>query len=66
MRNLQVRIKRPPSRPADLELIETDRPALTNGSFLARALWLAVDRAIDPEKLLVLGNTWDASGSSGA
>jgi NADPH-dependent curcumin reductase CurA len=43
VRNLQVRIKRPPSRPADLELIETDRPALTNGSFLARALWLAVD-----------------------
>jgi NADPH-dependent curcumin reductase CurA len=43
VRNLQVRIKRPPSRAADLELIETDRPALTNGSFLARALWLAVD-----------------------
>jgi NADPH-dependent curcumin reductase CurA len=43
VRNLQVRIKRPPSRPADLELIETERPALTNGSFLARALWLAVD-----------------------
>jgi len=43
MRNLQVKIKRPPSRTGDLELIETDRPALTNGSFLARALWLAVD-----------------------
>jgi NADPH-dependent curcumin reductase CurA len=43
MRNLQVRIKRPPVRAADLELIETDRPVLTNGSFLARALWLAVD-----------------------
>ncbi len=43
MRNLQVRIKRPPSRPADLELIEAERPTLTNGSFLARALWLAVD-----------------------
>ena len=43
MRNLQVRIKRPPSRPADLEVVETERPALTNGSFLARALWLAVD-----------------------
>jgi NADPH-dependent curcumin reductase CurA len=41
--NLQVRIKRPPARPADLELIETERPPLTNGSFLARALWLAVD-----------------------
>ncbi|HEY6823262.1 MAG TPA: NADP-dependent oxidoreductase [Steroidobacteraceae bacterium] len=43
MRNLQVKIKRPPSRPADLELVETERPTLTNGSFLARALWLAVD-----------------------
>ena len=43
MRNLQVRIKRPPERAADLEVIETDRPALINGSFLARALWLAVD-----------------------
>jgi NADPH-dependent curcumin reductase CurA len=38
-----VRIKRPPVRATDFELIETDRPALTNGSFLARALWLAVD-----------------------
>ena len=43
VRNLQVRIKRPPARATDLELVETDRPALTNGSFLARALWLAVD-----------------------
>jgi hypothetical protein len=43
VRNLQVKIKRPPSRAADLELVETERPALTNGSFLARALWLAVD-----------------------
>ncbi len=43
MRNLQVRIKRPPSRPGDLELIEAEPPAITNGSFLARALWLAVD-----------------------
>jgi NADPH-dependent curcumin reductase CurA len=43
VRNLQVRIKRPPLRPADLELIDAERPTLTNGSFLARALWLAVD-----------------------
>src|ERR1700751_4475614 len=43
VRNLQVRIRRPPSRPTDLELIDTERPPLTNGSFLARALWLAVD-----------------------
>jgi NADPH-dependent curcumin reductase CurA len=43
MRNLQVRIKRPPQRASDLELVEADRPALTNGSFLARSLWLALD-----------------------
>jgi hypothetical protein len=43
LRNLQIRIKRPPMRPGDLELIEADRPTLTNGSFLARALWLALD-----------------------
>ena len=42
-RNLQVRIKRPPSRPSDLELIEADKPQLTNGSFMARSLWLALD-----------------------
>jgi NADPH-dependent curcumin reductase CurA len=43
MRNLQVRIKRPPSRPSDLELVEAERPALTNGSFLAQMQWLALD-----------------------
>jgi NADPH-dependent curcumin reductase len=43
MRNLQVRIRRPPARASDLELIEAERPALTNGSFVARALWLALD-----------------------
>ncbi|MBV8403976.1 MAG: NADP-dependent oxidoreductase [Gammaproteobacteria bacterium] len=43
MRNLQVKIRRPPSQAADLELVETERPALTNGAFLTRALWLAVD-----------------------
>jgi NADPH-dependent curcumin reductase CurA len=41
--NLQIRIKRPPSQSADLELIEAPRPTLTNGSFLARAMWLALD-----------------------
>jgi len=43
MPNLQVRIRRPPAGPADLELIEAPRPELRNGSFLARALWLALD-----------------------
>jgi NADPH-dependent curcumin reductase CurA len=41
--NLQIRVRRPPAEPADLELIEAPRPALSNGSFLARALWLALD-----------------------
>jgi NADPH-dependent curcumin reductase len=43
MRNLQVRIRRPPSRPGDLELVEAERPQLANGSFLARLRWLAID-----------------------
>src|SRR5438046_9814467 len=43
LRNLQIRIRRPPSRPSDLELVEAPSPSLTNGSFLARALWLALD-----------------------
>jgi NADPH-dependent curcumin reductase len=43
LENLQIRIKRPPSRLADLELVEAPRPSLTNGSFVARALWLALD-----------------------
>ena len=41
--NLQIRIRRPPSRPSDLELIEAPGPTLTNGAFLARTLWLALD-----------------------
>lgn len=43
MHNLQVRIRRPPTRPSDLELVESARPELTNGSFLARLQWLALD-----------------------
>jgi NADPH-dependent curcumin reductase CurA len=41
--NLQVRIRRPPSEPADLELVEAPRPALRSGAFLTRARWLALD-----------------------
>ncbi len=43
MQNLQVRIKRLPSKSSDFELVEAARPALSNGTFLARALWLALD-----------------------
>ncbi len=43
MENLQIRLKRPPSKPSDFELVEAALPKLTNGSFLARALWLALD-----------------------
>ncbi len=42
-RNLQIRVRRPPERLADLELIEAPLPPLTHGSFLARALWLALE-----------------------
>jgi NADPH-dependent curcumin reductase len=41
--NLQVRVRRPPSEPADLELVEAPRPALRSGTFLTRARWLALD-----------------------
>src|SRR5256885_9016544 len=41
--NLQIRVRRPPSRPSDLELIEAESGSLTNGAFGARALWLALD-----------------------
>src|SRR5256884_992182 len=41
--NLQIRVRRPPSQPSDLELIEAPGPTLTNGAFLARTLWLALD-----------------------
>jgi NADPH-dependent curcumin reductase CurA len=43
VQNLQIRVKRPPSKSSDFELVEAARPALTNGSFLCRALWLALD-----------------------
>ena len=43
MHNLQVRVKRTPAKSADFEVVEHSRPRLTNGSFLARALWLALD-----------------------
>ncbi|HEY0766447.1 MAG TPA: NADP-dependent oxidoreductase [Steroidobacteraceae bacterium] len=43
LHNLQIRIKRPPSSLRDLELVEGPKPDLTNGTFLARALWLALD-----------------------
>jgi NADPH-dependent curcumin reductase CurA len=43
MQNVQVRIKRPPSAPGDFELVEIPAPRLTNGGFLCKARWLAVD-----------------------
>jgi NADPH-dependent curcumin reductase len=43
MNNLQIRIRRAPSSPSDFELREAPAPLLTNGSFLARALWLGLD-----------------------
>jgi len=43
MQNLQIRLRRSPSRPVDFELLEAERPSVTNGAFLCRALWLALD-----------------------
>jgi NADPH-dependent curcumin reductase len=43
MNNLQIRIRHTPSSPGDFELREAPAPTLTNGSFLARALWLGLD-----------------------
>jgi NADPH-dependent curcumin reductase len=43
MNNLQIRIRHVPSSPSDFELREGPAPRLTNGSFLARALWLGLD-----------------------
>lgn len=43
MQNLQIRLRRLPSKASDFDVVEATRPALTNGSFLARALWLALD-----------------------
>lgn len=43
MRNLQIRVRRLPVKSGDFELVDAERPALTNGSFLCRALWLALD-----------------------
>jgi NADPH-dependent curcumin reductase CurA len=36
-------VKRTPAKSADFEVVESARPLLTNGSFLARAMWLALD-----------------------
>jgi NADPH-dependent curcumin reductase len=43
MQNLQVRLKHAPTRSSDFELVETLSPPLANGTFLCRALWLALD-----------------------
>ena len=41
--NLQIRLSRAPGKSGDFELIEAERPTLTNGSFLCRTLWLAIE-----------------------
>ncbi len=43
LHNLQIRVKRSPAKPSDFEVVEAAGPALANGTFLARALWLALD-----------------------
>jgi NADPH-dependent curcumin reductase len=43
LQNLQIRVRRAPAKTDDFELIEAARPTLANGTFLCRALWLALD-----------------------
>lgn len=43
MRNLEVRIRRTPVTADDFEVVSGEVPRLTNGGFLCRAHWLAVD-----------------------
>jgi NADPH-dependent curcumin reductase CurA len=43
MDNLQIRIRRSSANANDFEVVEAPRPALSNGTFLCRALWLALD-----------------------
>jgi NADPH-dependent curcumin reductase len=43
MHNLQIRVRYTPSSSGDFEVRQAPAPMLTNGSFLARALWLALD-----------------------
>lgn len=43
MDNLQIRVRHSPAKPHEFEVIEAARPVLSNGKFLCRALWLALD-----------------------
>lgn len=43
MQNLQIRVRRAPARAGDFELVESPLPAVANGTFLCRTLWLALD-----------------------
>jgi hypothetical protein len=43
MRNLEVRIRRPPATAEDFEVVPAEMPRLTHGGILCRTRWLAVD-----------------------
>ena len=43
MRNLEVRIRRPPATADDFEVVPGEMPRLTHGGILCRAHWLAID-----------------------
>ena len=43
MRNLEVRIRRPPATAEDFEVVPGEMPSLTHGGILCRTRWLAVD-----------------------
>ncbi|MDE2138728.1 MAG: NADP-dependent oxidoreductase [Gammaproteobacteria bacterium] len=54
MQNLQIRVRRAAAKAGDFELIEAPLPAVTNGTFLCRTLWLALDP-------FLLGGTGDGA-----
>lgn len=43
MRNLEVRIRRPPATAGDFEVVPGEAPRLTHGGILCRTRWLAID-----------------------
>jgi NADPH-dependent curcumin reductase CurA len=43
MRNLEVRIRRPPATAEDFEVVPAEMPRLNHGGILCRTRWLAID-----------------------
>ena len=48
MRNLEVRFKRAPATPGEVEVVAAEVPPLANGGILCHAHWLAADALFAP------------------